>query len=443
MVVFFGPEAHRETYGRQVRRGGYSKDYLQLSKKSEFLDAMANLFGVDRNVTQSVPLTYQWARGTAGGDFVFRSGDRAHLKWVTALGTPQVWRMSPAPSESTHETIPGTPGHTDFDLAQAEHAGLAARGAGQPYLMVIKLRGEARTLHLRAYLEDPNTAYAWADIQLTPQAVQDMASRTTQHRTLQWSPFLSGGVLAGAKVVAALAQLDAAPIPASVIASLDAETGRALAAYLRQPAYGLFFDPTRNHDAWVQPARLSSKITSATTALLAAIDARFPAVPQGDAAAETLEADPDLVASFKAQIDGGNFGVPDATATTKTRGSAQKAFAKVVKANYGQKCAITGIKTKSFLVAAHIVPWSKDQNIRLDPSNGICLSLLVDRAFESGVLIIEDDLTIRIRWDMVGDDEKLKGQLQPFDGKKVTPPTAGAAKAEYLKRRRELVVPPA
>jgi hypothetical protein len=105
------------------------------------------------------------------------------------------------------------------------------------------------------------------------------------------------------------------------------------------------------------------------------------------------------------------------------------------------RCAITGIETREFLVAAHIVPWSTDQSIRLDPSNGICLSLLVDRAFEKGYLLIEDDHTIRIDWDRVGDDHELRTWLKPYEGKTLNAPTDGPPKAEYLQRRRAMAVP--
>ena len=110
-------------------------------------------------------------------------------------------------------------------------------------------------------------------------------------------------------------------------------------------------------------------------------------------------------------------------------------------ANYGYRCAITGLATKDFLVASHIVPWSKDETIRLDPSNGICLSLLVDRAFEKGYLLIEDDYTIRIDWDRVGNDSALRSRLEPYDGQKLNKPAKGAPKLEYLQRRRASAVP--
>ena len=101
------------------------------------------------------------------------------------------------------------------------------------------------------------------------------------------------------------------------------------------------------------------------------------------------------------------------------------------------QCAITGVRSRDFLVAAHIVPWSVDQKIRLDPSNGICLSLLVDRAFESGHLVIDDDLTMRLNLERVGDDAALRSLLEPYDGKVLKAPKDSPPNPEYLKRRRE------
>lgn len=348
--------------------------------------------------------------------------------------------MSPTPSEATAETIPGDPTRLDLAAAENELTLLATRGAGQPYLLAIKLRDEPNKLHLRAYLKNPTSDFGWADIGLVPEAVQALTSKTSRASALAWSSFQSGGIALGGIVEEALLRLIESTNPKAVIEGFDPDTGRGLATYWRQPGYGLFFDPTRNHDAWFQSVPVSERSKVSADEILKLLNENFPPIPQGDAAAERSEADPDEVEVFRDQIQRRDFEVPDATATVKTRGSAQKAFADQVKTNYGFRCAITGIVTKDFLIAAHIVPWSKDQTIRLDPSNGICLSLIMDRAFEKGFLLIEDDYTIRIDWDKVGDDEGLLSQLAPYDGQKLNAPSKELPKVSYLERRRSMAV---
>lgn len=438
LVVYYGPEAHRATYGRQVRSGRYTKDYIQLSRKAEFMDTLNRLFPGTTGGAR-VDLTFQWPGDMTPGALDY-SSDRWHLKWEThRRSAPQAWKMRPEPSEATAETIPGDPSHLDFDAAEKELVLLADRGAGQPYLVAVKLRDQPRTLHLRAYLANPRRKYTWADVRGLPAEIQALAHKTTQRRATAWLTFRSGGVSPGATVKKTLSQMRVNPT--KVIDALNGDEGRALASYLRQPGYGLFFDPAQNHDAWQQPAPLSAKVAASADKLINALDARFPPSPDEDVAAETLEIDPDQVEGFRGQIEAKSFDVPDSTATVKTRGSAQKAFGEAVKANYGMRCAITGIATREFLVAAHIVPWSTDQSIRLDPANGICLSLLVDRAFENGYLLIEDDYRIRIDWDRVGDDLELRNWLKPYEGKTLNAPTDGNPKVEYLQRRRAMFVP--
>jgi hypothetical protein len=440
LVIYYGSSAHRATYGRLNNDTKYTKDYIQLSKKADFLKAMSQLFPVAGGAG-SVPLTYRWHKGTASGAFVLKSADRPHLKWETNRA-PQAWKMTPAPTDATPETIPGDPTHKDFDAAEKELALLARRGAGQPYLLAIKLRDETRTLHLRAYLAKPRKAYAWADLRLAPPEIQALAAKTSQRPAFAWSLFQSGGAVQTKNMESALSGLIEAKDLASAINELETETGRAIASYLRSPGYGLFFDPTRNHDAWLQPSPVPKQIARSVDRYLKLLEARFPVGVQEDAAAEMIEGDPAEVEAFREQIDKKNYDVPDATATVKTRGSAQKAFAEAVKRNYGYRCAISGIVSKDFLVAAHIVPWSADQKIRLDPSNGICLSLLVDRAFEKGYLLVENDFTIRVNWDMVNEDQALRAQLSAYDGQTLRLPKKEVPLPEYLERRRALVALP-
>lgn len=72
----------------------------------------------------------------------------------------------------------------------------------------------------------------------------------------------------------------------------------------------------------------------------------------------------------------------------------QSVFRQMVLTNYTTKCAITGIDIPELLVASHIVPWSKNENERLNPENGICLSALYDKAFDKGLIGINSNYEV-------------------------------------------------
>jgi len=71
-------------------------------------------------------------------------------------------------------------------------------------------------------------------------------------------------------------------------------------------------------------------------------------------------------------------------------------FRQVVIANYSGKCAITGIDIPDLLVASHIIPWSKNEEERLNPENGICFCALYDKAFDKGYIAITEKYEILI-----------------------------------------------
>lgn len=164
--------------------------------------------------------------------------------------------------------------------------------------------------------------------------------------------------------------------------------------------------------------------------------------PVDDSAAERYPTEKQLVRKFADRMDQGSYSVtdletgsPDIYAYQKTRGSAQRAFANRVKSDYGYACALTGITTPHFLVASHIVPWSEDHTIRLDPTNGICLSTLVDRAFEDGYLRIAPDGVVHVNHSKVGADPALAQELVRYDGVKLRKPTNFPPKPKWLQRR--------
>lgn len=72
----------------------------------------------------------------------------------------------------------------------------------------------------------------------------------------------------------------------------------------------------------------------------------------------------------------------------------QDVFRAMILSNYDYRCAITGLDVQSLLVASHIIPWADNENERLNPENGICLSPLYDKAFDKGLIGIQPDYEI-------------------------------------------------
>lgn len=75
----------------------------------------------------------------------------------------------------------------------------------------------------------------------------------------------------------------------------------------------------------------------------------------------------------------------DIVRTIKTRVN-QSVFRQMILSNYNNKCAISGIDIPELLLASHIIPWSRNEEHRLNPENGICLSALYDKAFDKGLI---------------------------------------------------------
>ena len=65
------------------------------------------------------------------------------------------------------------------------------------------------------------------------------------------------------------------------------------------------------------------------------------------------------------------------------RRSGQDFFRRMIVASYDESCALSGIGDRRLLVASHIVRWADERARRLDPTNGICLNPLLDRAFST------------------------------------------------------------
>lgn len=72
----------------------------------------------------------------------------------------------------------------------------------------------------------------------------------------------------------------------------------------------------------------------------------------------------------------------------------QQFFRKSILSSYNNQCCISGVNIKSMLVASHIIPWNANKENRLNPSNGICFNSLYDKAFDRGLITIDNNYRI-------------------------------------------------
>lgn len=111
----------------------------------------------------------------------------------------------------------------------------------------------------------------------------------------------------------------------------------------------------------------------------------------------------------------------------------QSVFRQIILATYSNKCAISGINIPELLVASHIIPWSENVEERLNPSNGICLSNLYDKAFDKGFIGIKDDYTIILSNKLkANSSENFYSKFFYFEGEKLALPERYLPKKEFL-----------
>lgn len=115
----------------------------------------------------------------------------------------------------------------------------------------------------------------------------------------------------------------------------------------------------------------------------------------------------------------------------------QNFFRRAVLSSYGGRCCMSGVSEPLLLIASHIVPWSIDKKNRLNPSNGLCLSAIHDRAFDKGLISVSEDFRILISEALLSSkDEFLKTTFSTLQGRQITLPERFRPDANFLLRHR-------
>ena len=132
-----------------------------------------------------------------------------------------------------------------------------------------------------------------------------------------------------------------------------------------------------------------------------------------------------------------NYKGTETIVQTKTR-IGQNFFRKAVLSAYNYRCCITGLSIPKLLVASHIVPWRVDSANRLNPRNGLALSVLHDKAFDIGMLTINEDMTVRVsKEEFRVDNQFLATALKNYDGKPIELPDKFRPDEDFLDYHRQ------
>lgn len=134
-------------------------------------------------------------------------------------------------------------------------------------------------------------------------------------------------------------------------------------------------------------------------------------------------------------------GLTEKLTQTKTR-LAQNFFRRTVLESYNHRCAISGLAIPELLVVSHIIPWAQDETRRADPTNGIALNALYDKAFDRHLISFDEDfrLVLSNRLKAKWTDETVQEYFLKLEGKSLEMPYRFIPDVEALAVHRDKCV---
>lgn len=117
----------------------------------------------------------------------------------------------------------------------------------------------------------------------------------------------------------------------------------------------------------------------------------------------------------------------------------QSFFRRTVLESYNYRCAISGLAIPDLLVASHIIPWAKDETRRADPTNGIALNALYDKAFDRHLISFDENFALILseKIKKKSNDKIIQKYFLDFEGKELEMPYRFLPDGEALGVHRE------
>lgn len=135
------------------------------------------------------------------------------------------------------------------------------------------------------------------------------------------------------------------------------------------------------------------------------------------------------------------YGEEKAVATNARIG--QYFFRGAVLSAYHRRCCVTGISESKLLIASHIKPW-RDSDVkteRTNPRNGLCLNALHDKAFDQGLITLNDkyELVLSDRINACEMDEETRDWFISYAGKQISLPDKFMPSKEFIHYHNDVI----
>ena len=119
----------------------------------------------------------------------------------------------------------------------------------------------------------------------------------------------------------------------------------------------------------------------------------------------------------------------------------QKVFRKVVLAAYNSTCCVTGNPVPELLVASHILPWGAFPSERLNPRNGLCLTAHFDRAFDRGLITLDEKMRLILSPALLQflPNDALESEFIRREGQPLAQPDRFAPEPGFMAHHRSVI----
>ena len=117
-------------------------------------------------------------------------------------------------------------------------------------------------------------------------------------------------------------------------------------------------------------------------------------------------------------------------------------FRKAVLASYRTACCITGLANTELLIASHIKPWKdSDDSEKTNPTNGLCLNALHDKAFDRGFITVDTNYVIHISNEIKDclDGRSLEMYFKRYDNTKIILPDKFLPNKDFLRYHNDVI----